>query len=178
MARKILHEGRFLRFVDDDSWEFVERRGCTGIVVIIAVTDDDRLILVEQWRPAVGKQVIELPAGLVGDKAQEGAEPETEEDGARRELLEETGYLADTIAPLVSAVASPGLSNESVTFYRASGLQKIGPGGGAADENEDIKVHEIPLTSVEPWLQQQEASGCMIAVKVYAGLFFLGQSSG
>ena len=52
--------GRYLTFIDDGGWEYVIRPQVTGIVVIVAVTDDDRVLLVEQWRPAVRKRVIEL----------------------------------------------------------------------------------------------------------------------
>ena len=66
---RVLGEGRWLRLVDDGGWEYAERSGSNGVVVIVAVTDDDRLVLVEQYRPAVKARVIEAPAGLVGDLA-------------------------------------------------------------------------------------------------------------
>ncbi|MEL7484364.1 MAG: hypothetical protein AAFN41_08410, partial [Planctomycetota bacterium] len=60
-------EGRFLRLVSRGGWEFATRVNATGVVAVIAVTERDELILVEQHRPPIGASVIELPAGLVGD---------------------------------------------------------------------------------------------------------------
>ena len=77
---RVVAKGRYLTFLDDDGWEYVTRPGVTGIVVIVAVTAGERLILVEQWRPAVHQRVIELPAGLVGDV--EGQRAETMHDAA------------------------------------------------------------------------------------------------
>src|SRR5438309_2192847 len=64
---RVLGEGKYLRLVERGGWEFVHRYGCSGVAVIVAFTPADRLLLVEQYRPAVDHRVIELPAGLVGD---------------------------------------------------------------------------------------------------------------
>jgi len=64
-----LYEGKFLSLVSNGRWEFTTRVGTAGVVAIVAVTDDDRVVLVEQFRPPVGKFVVEIPAGLVGDTA-------------------------------------------------------------------------------------------------------------
>ena len=77
--------GRFLRFVQRDGWEFVTRSNASGVVAIIALTDDDELILIEQHRPPLGRTVIEIPAGLVGDDAEKTGEADLE--AARREFL-------------------------------------------------------------------------------------------
>ncbi|HVV52524.1 MAG TPA: NUDIX hydrolase, partial [Polyangia bacterium] len=87
---RVLARGRYLTFVDDGGWEYVVRANVTGVVVIVAVTDDQKLLLVEQWRPAVHNRVIELPAGLVGDVDPD----ETLATAAGRELVEETGFSA------------------------------------------------------------------------------------
>src|SRR5438128_1389604 len=88
----VIATGRWLTFIDDAGWEYVTRPGVTGIVVIVAVTKGERLVLVEQYRPAVQQRVIELPAGLVGDV--DGRHTESLLDAAVRELEEETGYRA------------------------------------------------------------------------------------
>ncbi len=72
-ALETLYSGRFLNLVRRGKWEFVERHSATGVVGIVAVTDEGRLLLVEQFRPPLQKQVIELPAGLAGDIAGEEA---------------------------------------------------------------------------------------------------------
>ncbi|HUV39721.1 MAG TPA: NUDIX hydrolase, partial [Planctomycetota bacterium] len=79
-------EGQHLRLVDQGGWEHVERIGVSGIVALVAVTASDEIVLVEQYRPALDRRVIELPAGLVGDRP--GEEHEDLETAARRELLE------------------------------------------------------------------------------------------
>lgn len=164
---EILGQGRFLRLVRRGRWEYCQRRNISGIVVIVAVTDARELVLVEQERPAVRARVIELPAGLAGDGGAESLDV-----AARRELLEETGYQADRWERLCEVVPSPGLTSEVVTFYRASGLKKGGPGGG--DETEQIVVHVVPLKGAEAWLRARAAAGFLIDEKVYAGLYFAG----
>lgn len=89
MDKRIVWQGKHLQAVLRDGYECIERRSIKGIVGIIAITDDRRLLLVEQFRPPVQARVIELPAGLAGDTAE--AKDETLESAARRELLEETG---------------------------------------------------------------------------------------
>src|SRR6266536_1446374 len=64
---EIIAEGKHVQFLRRGGWEMVRRRNVSGIVGIVAVTDDRKLILVEQYRPPVGKRVIEIPAGLAGD---------------------------------------------------------------------------------------------------------------
>lgn len=164
----LLAEGRHLRFVSRDGWEFVDRPHVTGIAVLVAVTEEGRLLLVEQRRPAVSRSVIELPAGLCGDEADARGEPL--EAAARRELLEETGYEAREVAPLTQGPPSAGVSSEVVTFFRARGLTRRAAGGGVASER--IVVHEVPLAEADAWLSGREAEGAVVDPKVWAGLYF------
>jgi ADP-ribose pyrophosphatase len=168
--RKVLAEGRYLRLVVEDGWEFAERKATTGIVVIVAVTGAGRILLVDQFRPPVRCRVIELPAGLAGDVA--GHEGEDLADAARRELLEETGYEAETMTLLGGGPPSSGTTSEVVTFFRADGLRRTGRGGG--DSTEDIVAHEVPLADVEAWLREAERDGRLIDPKVHAGLALAG----
>lgn len=165
---RILKEGRFLRFVSRDGWEYVERTNATGIVVICAVSDDARLILVEQYRPPVDARTVELPAGLAGDVP--GADDEAIEEAARRELIEETGYAADRMEPLLVGPISSGLSSEVATFFLAPDARRVGEGGG--DESEEIRVHAVPLDEVDAWLRDMARGGALIDPKVYAALYF------
>jgi len=169
MDREVLAEGRFLRLVKVGGWEWAERTNASGVVVVVAKTPEDRVLLVEQHRPPVGGRVIELPAGLAGDIA--GAEEEALEVAALRELEEETGWSAARIVRLTAGPVSAGMTSESLTFLRAEGLRRVGPGGG--DESEDIVVHEIPLAEVDAWLAARAAEGVPCDPKVYAGLYFL-----
>lgn len=168
-GRRVLAEGRHVRLVDEDGWEFAERPTASGIAVIVAVTPDGRLLLVEQFRPPVRRRVIELPAGLAGDLAGHEAEPLAE--AARRELLEETGYAAEVMHPLTAGgPPSAGITSEIVTFFRASGLKRVAPGGGDGDES--IVVHEVELSAADAWLGAKSGDGLLVDPKVYAGLYW------
>lgn len=167
--KKRLHEGRFLEMFERGGWEYVDRVGSSGVVVILAVTDANELVLVEQHRIPVDAKVIELPAGLAGDLPD--ARDEDFAEAARRELLEETGFEAANIEFLCEGPPSAGLTSEIQTLLRATGLQKTGPGGG--DETEEITVHTVDLDELEDWLSAATERGCLIDPKIYAGLYFL-----
>lgn len=167
-SRKVLARGNHLELVQQDRWEFASRPNVTGIVAIVAVTDDRKLLLIEQHRVPVGKHVIELPAGLAGDADEHRLEPL--ELAARRELLEETGYEASTWRKVAEGTPSAGLSDEIITLFHATGLKKTGSGEG--DGSEQITLHEIPLADVADWLSQRVQQGCMVDLKVYSGLYF------
>ncbi len=167
--KKILCEGKHLRFVARAGWEYAERKKVSGIVGIVALTEDGKLLLVEQFRPPLQKRVIELPAGLAGDVA--GSENEALAEAAKRELLEETGYSAREMERLAEGPASAGICDEVLTLFRAKGIQRVTKGGG--DGSEDIIVHEVPLPEVPTWLAQRQKEGLAVDLKVYAGLYFL-----
>lgn len=168
MEDRVLHSGRYLRFVVRDGWEFADRVGITGIVGIVAVTDERRLVLVEQYRPPVAARVLELPAGLVGDEP--GGAAESLIEGARRELLEETGYVARNWSIAASGPTSPGTTSEVIALLLATGLTRAGAGGGAGDES--LVVHEVPLDMAEAWLKAREVEGILVDLKIHAGLAF------
>lgn len=168
---EVLARGRHLRFVSRRGWEYVERPGISGIVVILAVTDRGGLVLVSQWREPVGARVVELPAGLAGDRPGDSREPL--ESAAKRELLEETGFQADRVVPVLSGPPSPGICSEVVTFFRAHGLRRIGPGGG--ETGEGVRAHVVPLSRLDDWAARLQACGVMMDPKVLAGLYLLGK---
>jgi ADP-ribose pyrophosphatase len=172
-TRRVLAEGRHIRLVEENGWEYAERVQASGIVIIVAVTPESRILLVEQYRRPVKSRVLELPAGLAGDLA--AYQGEDLAKAARRELMEETGYEAETMTPLTVGPPTAGLATEIVTFFRATGLKKTGPGGG--DETEGIVVHEVPLADVEGWLSARTKAGDLIDPKVYAGLYFARQKA-
>ena len=88
--KKILFEGKFRRFITHQDWEYVERIRSHEVVVMIPVTDDRKVIFVEQFRIPAQTQMIEFPAGLMRDL--DTNQNESREESARRELIEETGY--------------------------------------------------------------------------------------
>ena len=166
MVKKIIYEGKYLRYVIEDQWEYSERVINHEVVIIIAITADDEFLLVEQFRPPVGKNVIELTAGLIGDVH----EDETAEESAHKELIEETGYKAERMELLIQAPICAGLCDEVGNFYFAHNISKVGEGGG--DETEDITVHKIPMNEIEDWLANKHSQGIYIDPKIYTGLYF------
>jgi ADP-ribose pyrophosphatase len=167
---RVIAAGRFLTLVDEDGWEYVTRSGVSGVVVIVAVTDEGRLLLVEQPRTSIGRRVIELPAGLVGDTGERRGESLAE--AARRELEEETGYAARELERLAEGPVAVGVADEVVTFFHAKGLTRVGPGGG--DATEQITLHEIALPELRPFLAGIQRAGLAVDPKIYAGLFLAG----
>jgi ADP-ribose pyrophosphatase len=165
----ILRAGKFLALIKEGHWEYVDRVNATGAALILAVTAEQKILLVEQYRIPVHARTIELPAGIIGDEP--GLTNESNAEAARRELLEETGYTAEGIEPLTTGPGCSGLTSERVTIFRATGLHRAGNGGGV--EHEDIVVHEVPLTEAAAWLETKARTGVLIDSKVYAGLFFL-----
>jgi ADP-ribose pyrophosphatase len=144
--RRVLAEGKHVRLVAQSGWEWAERIKATGAAVIAAVTDDDRLVLVEQYRIPVQCRVLDLPAGLAGDEP--GTAGEAIIGAARRELFEET-----------------------YSLFVVRGARKTGPGGG--DAREKIEVHVVPLAELDAWLDAKRQSGVMIDPKIYLGRWFL-----
>jgi ADP-ribose pyrophosphatase len=165
---RVLGRGRYLTLVDDGGWEYVTRPNVTGIVVIVAITGEGKLLLVEQWRPAVKNRVIELPAGMVGDV--DAHEPLV--TAASRELVEETGFAAREMVPLGAGPIAVGVSDEVVSFFHALDLTRVGPGGG--DASEKITVHAVRLDELRSFLAARAAEGLAVDPKIYAGLFLAG----
>lgn len=161
---KVLYAGKHLILRGRGRWEYVTRPVQQPAVGIVAITDEERVVLVEQFRPPVGETVIELPAGLTGDVV--GLESESLLEAARRELLEETGYQAAQWTELTRGYSSPGLTDELIVLFLAEGLTKHGDGGG--DSSEDITIHEVPLAEVLDWLA---ARGAKADLKLLAGIF-------
>ena len=170
-TQTILHPGKFLSLIQEGNWEYVNRVYGSGAALILAVTAEQKIILVEQFRIPVHARTIELPAGIIGDEP--GCSNESQAEAARRELLEETGYAADNFESLMTGPSCSGLTSERVTLFRASGLHRVGKGGGVA--NEKITIHEIPMVEVVRWLETKASTGVLIDPKVYAGLFFMRQ---
>lgn len=112
-----------------------------GAVAVIAVTDDGKIVLVEQYRKAMEKALVEIPAG----KLEPGEAPLTT---AIRELEEETGYICEEMKLLYSFYTSPGFADEIVYLYEATGLTKK---EDKADLDEDEFVELLEVTLEEAW---------------------------
>ena len=129
---------------------------------MILAVEDGHVLLVEQYREPLGAPCLELPAGLVGDERA----GEVVEAAAARELEEETGYRPTQVTMIGEFYSSPGMVSESFYFVRASGLEKVGDGGGVEDEN--IIVHRVPLGEVAEFMARKRAEGCAMDVKLVA----------
>ncbi|KLI97775.1 NUDIX hydrolase [Luteimonas sp. FCS-9] len=168
-AAEVLYQGDWLRLVRRGKWESCERtHGGNGMaVLIIAVTPDDEVLFVEQYRVPLGARTIEMPAGLVGDRGSS----DSLEDAARRELIEETGWSAGRVDVLLTGPTTAGMSNERVAFVRARELTRVGDGGGV--DGEDIVVHRVPRAGAPAWLMARHREGYELDLKLWAGLWMV-----
>lgn len=113
--REVVFDGKYLQVVrkefntdtgEGGTWEAVQRKNIygKGAVVIVALTKDGEVVLERNWRVPLESFVIQFPAGLTD------REGESEEETAKRELLEETGYRAERLIPIISVPVSPVLT--------------------------------------------------------------------
>lgn len=135
--------------------EVVEHPGSFAIAALA----DDGLILVRQYRHAVGADLWEIPAGTA-------EEDESCEDGARRELQEETGYSADTFELIGKLYPTPGFCDEVVHLYAARGLH-----AGVANPEEDESIEVRQVSFADAWRMQ--ASGEIADMKTVVALLWL-----
>jgi ADP-ribose pyrophosphatase len=169
MTQDLLFEGEHLLFLRRAGWEYAEHKSAKESVMVVAETLDRRIVLTEEFRPAVNAPVISLPAGLVGDEG-----PEDPESAARRELREETGWEAGPLTLLARGPGSAGMSSEIVSFYAAPGVRLAGDQG--EHERETIRVHVVALASIFEWAGDREREGVRIDPKVWAGLYLAAAS--
>jgi ADP-ribose pyrophosphatase len=170
-APQTVYAGKFLRVQEKDSWEYVERPGVSGVVAILPVTPDGKIILIEQFRVPVQRRVVELPAGLAGDR--KGEEHEDLLAAAQRELREETGYTAPRWQRLLAGPSSAGLTNEMITFFLA--VDAVRTSAPELDLNEKIEVHAIALPNLSSWLDEKQEFGCLVSYKIFAALHLAGK---
>jgi ADP-ribose pyrophosphatase len=134
--KQVLYTGRKLRFevhhLEDDLGHQLSKEVVVhpGAVVILALLDEERIVLIRNRRHAVGQVLVELPAGTL----EKGEMPM---NAAGRELLEETGYLARRLKPLLSFYPSPGVLSEKMYVFTAHDLL---PGRQDLAAGEEIDV--------------------------------------
>jgi len=154
-SREIAFEGNYLRLVrkyvkTDDAkehvWETVERTNIyhRGAVVIIALTPQKEVILERNWRAPIEAFVIQFPAGLTD------RESESEEETARRELLEETGYLAKELIPIIPTPLCPALTPTEANHFLAPDVELVGK--QKKDTTEEIEVLKVPVAKLTDFL--------------------------
>lgn len=166
---RTLHEGQFLRLLRVDHWEYVQRPRSGGAGFIIAVTRACELVLVEQYRYAIDRCAIELPAGIIGDE--DAFAGETVEASALRELEEETGFHGSEAKVLFSGPTAAGMTSETSHFVRVRGLSRVHGGGGVDGEN--ITTHLAALDGIDAWLGARQAEDRVVDPRVYVALYWL-----
>lgn len=152
-------QGKYIVAHKKGTWEFVSRPNHMQAAVILAM-DTDYVLLVEQFRMPLGRNCLELPAGLIGDHG-ECEEPAV---AALRELEEETGWTAHVMTDMGEFYSSPGMVSKSFHLFRASQLEEIGDGGGVDGEN--ITVHRVKRADISAFIAQKRAENCAIDVKL------------
>ncbi len=138
-----------------------------GSVVLIPMTKDGDIILVRQYRHAIGRWAWELPAGTLKPN-------EDPKKAAARECQEEIGLIPEKLDRLGAFFPTPGYCDEEMNFYRASGLREPGPKDEKAeqDEDEDIETRTFGVEQVRTMIR----SGDIIDLKTVAGLTLLTQT--
>ncbi|MDB5985543.1 MAG: hydrolase [Nevskia sp.] len=171
MDVEVLHRGKWLVLKREGQWEYISRTRERGAAFILAVTDAQEIVLVEQYRTAIHAHSIELPAGIIGDEA--GLEHEAVEAAALRELEEETGFRGSHAERVLTGPVAAGFASELFYLFRATGLTRVHAGGGV--EGENITVHLVPLREVRAWLEARAAEGKLIDARVHSGLWYAMQ---
>ncbi|MCZ8532256.1 NUDIX hydrolase [Psychrobacillus psychrodurans] len=119
-----------------------------GAVAVIAVTKDMKIILVEQYRKALERSIIEIPAGKIEID-------EVPEITALRELEEETGYTTDKLQYIQSFATSPGFADEIIHLYFAENIEKLEQPVGL-DEDEFVELLHVSLSEMEEMVKKQQ----------------------
>jgi ADP-ribose pyrophosphatase len=118
-----------------------------GAVAVIAITAENKIVMVEQFRKPLGRTIVEIPAG----KLEKGELPEVT---AKRELEEETGYTCNELQPLISFYTSPGFADELVHLFLAENLEKLTE-AAELDEDEFLDVMEVTLEEAQKMIQSK-----------------------
>lgn len=133
------------------------------VAMVFAVTADNTVLMVEQYKHGWGDMLLELPAGM--------CQSETPLEDAKRELLEETGFTSSEWQALGSYIASPTRANNSIhTFMARNAIQITAQ---ALDHNEDIRVHHVPLTDLLPMIEQGRIRVLDSVLTIYRALRLL-----
>ena len=141
--------------------EIIEHPGGASI---LAVTDGGEVLMVNQYRPPFGKILLEIPAG----KLEKGEDPK---ECAAREIIEETGYKADKLIPLMNCLPSPGCYGETLYLFLAQGLSFVGEN---PDADEFLQVVKMPLGRAIEMAQNGELPDAKttISLLIYAQKYY------
>jgi ADP-ribose pyrophosphatase len=175
ISTEVLKQGKILEFrIDtvetaDGHRSTRDIAGHPGGVCVVAIDDEDRVLLVRQWRHAAGRALLEIPAGTL-DRAPDG----TVEDhacAAARELDEETGSRAGTWRYLGAFWTAPGFTSELMHLYLATELTPADEGGLGPDEDERLELQAIPFDEAVAMAER----GDIPDAKSLIGLFWVAR---
>ncbi len=145
-------------------WEIIKRKRPINVVSVAPVTADGKLILTKIFRIPSAGWIIDLCAGLT-----DGPE-EKFEDAARREMLEELGYAAETLELACCGSYNPGLWNDDIAIFIGWNAKKIQE--PQLEDSEDIEAVEVPIATAREFLKK-ESGDAKIDVKVWSALYFI-----
>lgn len=146
ISRDLVAKGAIIDYYQDTmqipngniaKWDLIDHKGAAAVV---AVRPDGKLLMVRQYRNALERETIELPAGGL-----EGRDEPTAV-AAKRELEEETGYVCKQVEPLVSIYTTVAFCNEKIDIYLATDLE---PGKQHLDEDEFINVEAYTVEELK-----------------------------
>jgi ADP-ribose pyrophosphatase len=149
VGSEVLRQGRILEFridtveAEDGHRSTRDIAGHPGGVCVVAIDPEDRVLLVRQWRHAIGGPLLEIPAGTL-DRDENGS-VEDHAGAAARELEEETGTRAGTWRYLGAFYTAPGFTSELMHLYLATELRVADEGGLGPDEDERLELRPIPF---------------------------------
>lgn len=133
-----------------------------GAVAVLAIDDHDQVLMIRQYRHAVGEILWEIPAGLLD------VDGESHLAAAERELLEETGYRVASIEHLISYYTSPGGSSELKRIFVARDVKFLGRPEGADGEERELTVHWVPFAEVLDSVLKSEIKNPSAVVAILA----------
>lgn len=140
--------------------ELVNHPGGVGIV---ALTDDNKILMVRQYRKPIEKDIIEIPAG----KLEKGEDPLV---CGKRELEEETGYRAKEFVSLGYLYPSPGFANEVTHLYLAWGLEK---GNVNPDEDEYLDILKLPVNDIYSAIMKNEINDAKTVIGFFKAMEYI-----
>jgi ADP-ribose pyrophosphatase len=165
--KEVIHQGRVIKLVGENvtlengvtvDLDLIDHPGASAIV---ALKENRSVIMIQQYRHALGNFIWEIPAGTLDPR-------ELPLNCAKRELVEETGFSADSWERLGMITPVPGYSNERIHLFLATDLSDSEQD---LDQDEILKVHEIPLEQVMEMIHQ----GLIQDAKTISGIFFAAE---
>ena len=170
IGKKLVYKGEYLKVIQKEyltktkkrgNWDYIERKGA---VIIFALTKEKEVILEKIFRIPLGSFSLELPGGMLDKKGESACQ------AAKRELLEETGYLAKKLTPVFQWPLEPSLvPDEAILFFAPDVEFKEKTDG---EDSEEIEVLKVPLEKLEEFLLESKKD-MTVDLKIFGALSIL-----